>query len=1062
MPKSPFRRKPSAHGASSFLRFLFPHTRQRARAHLSKFRHETLPSLKHRTQARIYKYIVYRQALKLKGKPGFVQRFRGHTRKLLGPSQLENDVRLRRQRLTKDTDAIDPRKAAMSYQDYDATREGGGRRKKLAGYLKAANDLRQTYQQQYAPGWSRREAAFDYDDDTPGNFPDAAVVRNGTEEMILFPSYARTHIKRTPEAVPGTIQETPGDGRDVRDSAGAGDAEFWKQQWENYEDDKAVVDVDVRGWIYSPFKGQMSRKQRLFIGLARQLVGIQAPPAGAQSSSSTGSPISSREPSPGQTSHHERAQARQAQRDDVLATKEAEEILRRGEREAAAAAKGAYSERPAADITDDIELYRAQSRDSVRSTDSRGHLGPRKASYTPSESSIKDEENITPIKRRATWNQPADMSPSELAEANTRLMTRLRHFLAIPMANTPISIFFYNDKISRQRTVNTNPSGHFSITAALDFVPTHIRVLASDKLSATEEIIITESRGVSVISDIDDTIKHSAISSGAREIFRNAFIRELGDLTIEGVKEWYNEMAQMGVKFHYVSNSPWQLYPVISAYFSLAGLPPGSFHLKQYSGMLQGIFEPVAERKKATLDKIARDFPERRFILIGDSGEADLEVYTDFVLENPTRVVAVFIRDVTTTDSGGFFDSSMGPMSGDTSSSPSHRGTRPSTGSVAKTSSGGEEDDPELRAAIEASLRHADEQGLRRSKSIFPQIEDDHPGTRPGLPLRKASEPAPSQPVQNLIDLSSDDEPDELPVLRHVTTDTQAQREQHRASVASTISTKSAPPPPRKPMALRSSSGDSLSSSAKGPAPPPPKPRNPSSALRQPSAQSQPTSSPSNTKASVRPPVAPKPNLQSQQSYAGIAREKLSSVYNNLPSASSYVHTNQPSHSDNEPSQTSSGGSAARKPAPPPPPPPRRAIAAYPVAAASYVGTKANAAWQHAPAIPHPSTRPGANASPTGNAQPFSTNPQRQHPQRTNTSSTLGLNGGAGANGYGDGNGYPQGTKREIMWRQRWARAEHILGERGVVLRSWREGRDVSAEAERVIREVEKNDKDRS
>ena len=40
----------------------------------------------------------------------------------------------------------------------------------------------------------------------------------------------------------------PGDGRDVRDSAGAGDAEFWKQQWNNYEDDNAVVDVDVRGW----------------------------------------------------------------------------------------------------------------------------------------------------------------------------------------------------------------------------------------------------------------------------------------------------------------------------------------------------------------------------------------------------------------------------------------------------------------------------------------------------------------------------------------------------------------------------------------------------------------------------------------------------------------------------------------------------------------------------------------------------------------------------------------------------------------------------------------------
>src|SRR5687768_1296701 len=101
-------------------------------------------------------------------------------------------------------------------------------------------------------------------------------------------------------------------------------------------------------------------------------------------------------------------------------------------------------------------------------------------------------------------------------------MARLRRLRAIPMANSPVSVFFYNEEISKQSTVYMNPSGHFSITAALDFVPTHVRILASEKLSATEEIIITESHGVSVISDIDDTIKHSAISSGAREIFRNA------------------------------------------------------------------------------------------------------------------------------------------------------------------------------------------------------------------------------------------------------------------------------------------------------------------------------------------------------------------------------------------------------------------------------------------------------------------------------------------------------------------------------------------------------------
>jgi hypothetical protein len=83
----------------------------------------------------------------------------------------------------------------MSGQESYGGREPGARRRKLAGYLKAANELRQSYQQQYAAGWSRREVPTEEYDDTPGAFPDGAIVRSGDEEMILFPSYARKHVK---------------------------------------------------------------------------------------------------------------------------------------------------------------------------------------------------------------------------------------------------------------------------------------------------------------------------------------------------------------------------------------------------------------------------------------------------------------------------------------------------------------------------------------------------------------------------------------------------------------------------------------------------------------------------------------------------------------------------------------------------------------------------------------------------------------------------------------------------------------------------------------------------
>lgn len=86
-----------------------------------------------------------------------------------------------------------------SYADLSGLRsegkEPGARRKKLAGYLKAANELRQSYMTGDGTHFGNTDGMDDRGLDSPGAFPDAAVVRHGNEEMILFPSYARHHIK---------------------------------------------------------------------------------------------------------------------------------------------------------------------------------------------------------------------------------------------------------------------------------------------------------------------------------------------------------------------------------------------------------------------------------------------------------------------------------------------------------------------------------------------------------------------------------------------------------------------------------------------------------------------------------------------------------------------------------------------------------------------------------------------------------------------------------------------------------------------------------------------------
>jgi phosphatidate phosphatase APP1 len=170
-----------------------------------------------------------------------------------------------------------------------------------------------------------------------------------------------------------------------------------------------------------------------------------------------------------------------------------------------------------------------------------------------------------------------------------------------------------------EREFRTNEYGHFSgrlrLRGSWNSTPdtwTVEAALISPKANpkpVRREVKFVSDTGVSVISDIDDTVKNTAILSGARELFRNTFVRDLGSMAIEGVKEWYEKMIRMGAQVHYVSNSPYQCWPIIQSFMDKVGLPMGgSVHLKQYSGMISGIMENAADKKRAGVDSIIRVF----------------------------------------------------------------------------------------------------------------------------------------------------------------------------------------------------------------------------------------------------------------------------------------------------------------------------------------------------------------------------------------------------------------------------------------------------------------------
>jgi hypothetical protein len=170
---------------------------------------------------------------------------------------------------------------------------------------------------------------------------------------------------------------------------------------------------------------------------------------------------------------------------------------------------------------------------------------------------------------------------------------------------------------------------------------------AGDDRAFTGQVHLLSEQGLSVISDIDDTIKISDVQD-RRRMLRRTFLEPFQ--AAPGMSDLYAAWAKQGASFHYVTASPWQLYLPLAEFTAEEGFPPGTFHMKMFRARDRSLFnlfaDPDATKRLAILPLIAA-FPQRRFVLVGDSGQRDPEIYGQLFREYPAQITRIFIRDVT-------------------------------------------------------------------------------------------------------------------------------------------------------------------------------------------------------------------------------------------------------------------------------------------------------------------------------------------------------------------------------------------------------------------------------
>jgi phosphatidate phosphatase APP1 len=160
-------------------------------------------------------------------------------------------------------------------------------------------------------------------------------------------------------------------------------------------------------------------------------------------------------------------------------------------------------------------------------------------------------------------------------------------------------------------------------------------------------LIPGESAELGIISDIDDTVLQSHVTQKLKMIWVTLSGSAFTRMPFEGTSELYRALSE-GLSGHadnpvfYVSKSPWNLYDFLVDFMDHHQLPRGPLLLRDI-GLREA---PPLDHKTDAVQRLFETYPALPFVLIGDSGERDPDIYLSVAARYPGRVRAIYIRDL--------------------------------------------------------------------------------------------------------------------------------------------------------------------------------------------------------------------------------------------------------------------------------------------------------------------------------------------------------------------------------------------------------------------------------
>ncbi|NHN56261.1 DUF2183 domain-containing protein [Calidifontibacter sp. DB0510] len=223
-----------------------------------------------------------------------------------------------------------------------------------------------------------------------------------------------------------------------------------------------------------------------------------------------------------------------------------------------------------------------------------------------------------------------------------------RGFLAAPLTEVPVTVRLGAATIEttsdRGGYVDVSLSGH-----GLEPGWHPAEVCAGEVTAYASVQIIGPEVTFGIISDIDDTC---LITSLPRPLIAawNTFVRqEAARRVVPGMAAMYRSWLahHPGAPIVYLSTGAWNTWPTLSRFFRRYSFPLGPLLLTDWGATETSFFRSGPEHKRRELRRLAREFPQIRWRLVGDDGQHDPELYTEFARDHPESIDLIAIRELT-------------------------------------------------------------------------------------------------------------------------------------------------------------------------------------------------------------------------------------------------------------------------------------------------------------------------------------------------------------------------------------------------------------------------------